>query len=81
MFPLIHTDGVRMKRIFCSVLASVLLVSAKRTFYNFNLTLKSAQLVVLLRVLDIVKVDETAVVESHLVALLSLVQLVHVRWQ
>ena len=39
------------------------------------------ELVVLLRVLDVVQVDETAMVESHLMALLGLVQLVHVRWQ
>ena len=39
------------------------------------------ELVVLLRVLDVVEMDETAVVESHRVALLGLVQLVHVRRQ
>ena len=36
------------------------------------------ELVVPFRVLDIVDVDETMVVESHRVALLRLVQLVHV---
>ena len=39
------------------------------------------ELVVLLRVLDVVEVDETTVVESHHVALLGLVQLVHVHRQ
>ena len=37
------------------------------------------ELVVLPCVLDVVEVDETMVVESHRVALLRLVQLVHVR--
>ena len=39
------------------------------------------ELVVLPCVLDVVEVDETMVVESHRVALLGLVQLVHVRRQ